>query len=157
MVTAQQRHEANKASKTQPYVIFVDVQEDYFDYVHRACTNNESLDFDGETYAESDLKVSLPKSGEGETEATAEISNVTLIPGQALYRARNRIGVRLRVVDMRNPTQVVKVDTKNALIMGQREITPMKIRTTLKPRASLINPWPPNRAERFLPGTNFDG
>ncbi len=154
MVTTAQRHKLNKRPLKSAILTLIEVQEDGNATVHRAVANNEDIVHNGDTFTRSDLRVTLPTSGNEETVASATIDNTTRIPGRAILSRRNKIGVRLIVVDSDAPDDVVKVDSKNLLVINDGVVEDT-VDVNLTSRMSLDEPWPPQRVDKLFPGGRF--
>lgn len=156
MTTAAQRHKLNRRPIRDPYIALVEVTDEVMGTVHRAAANNEDIVSNGETFVRSDISVVFPKSGDEETSASLEMSNVSRIAGRAVEAAIGRIGVRLMLVDASDPDTIVKVDTLNLLVAEELTVTSETVSASLSPRAKLNEQYPPRTIdESGFPGAYF--
>lgn len=139
--TPAQRHKLNRDPVEEPHLILLEFKEDGKSFVHRAAINTEDVDRGGETYDRAAISVVLPKTGDGETSAQLVASNVDRVFGRAINAARQRINVRLILIDFAAP-DIAIIDTKNLLVISSASGTGTQITATLAPRATLLEPVP---------------
>lgn len=149
------RHKLNLDPIEDAHVILIEVQEDGAVAVHRAAINTDDVVSNGETYVASEIIITLPSSSDEEVGVSVSMSNITREISRAVARARNRIGIRMMLIDTADPDTYLK-DTGNMLILtnvsGNETVT-----GDLAPRASVLEPWPPMRTRKqFFPGQWFD-
>lgn len=148
------RHKLNLDPIEDAHVILVEVQEDGQSAIHRAAINTEDIVSNGETYVASEIFITLPNSSDEEVGVSVSMSNITRVISRAIVRARNRIGLRMMLIDTADPDTYLK-DTGNMLVLinvsGNENIS-----GDLAPRASVLEPWPPMRTRKqFFPGQWF--
>lgn len=157
MATAAQRANASADPVADAHVILLEFAEDGKSAVHRAAINNEDVVFGGETYVATDIAINLPGSGDGAPSVRLEMSNLSRVVGRAINAARARIGCRILLVDMGNPSVAI-IDTKNLFVLRSASGDSVRITAELGMRADLQEPVPPRRTTRaFFPGVWFTG
>jgi len=154
-VTSAQRAKLNRDPITDAHVILLEFQEDSRSMVHRAAINNEDIVHEGHTYVATDISIQLPGSGDQDAAVKLDMSNISRVVGAAVNRARNRIGCRIKIIDVTAP-EVALMDTKNLFVLSQANGDSIRISADLGPRATLQEPVPFRRTSRkFFPGVFF--
>lgn len=154
-ITDAARHKLNLDPIEDAHVILVEVQEDGSDTVHRAAINTDDIVSNGETYVAAEIFINPPNSSDEEVGVSVSMSNITREISRAVLRSRNRIGLRMMLIDTSAPDTYLK-DTGNLLVLtnvsGNEVVT-----GDLKPRAGSNETWPPMRTRKqFFPGQWFD-
>src|SRR4051812_32084388 len=116
MVTAAARHKVNLDPIRDAHIILLEVQEDGNATVHRAAVNVDDIVSNGETYTATDINVTVPNSGDDEVSVSISMTNVDRLIGKAIGRARNRIGVRIMLIDSSAPDTLLR-DSANLLVL----------------------------------------
>lgn len=154
-VTAAQRAKLNRDPISDAHIILLEFQEDSRAVVHRAAINNEDVSHVGNVYVATDISIKLPTSGDRDAAVRLDMSNISRIVGAAVNRARNRVGCRIKMIDISNP-DVALIDTKNLFILGTVSGNSVRISADLGPRATMHEPVPFRRTSRaFFPGVFF--
>lgn len=154
-ITDAARHKLNLDPITDAHVLLIEVQEDGQSFVHRAVVDVDDIVSNGNTYTASEIFINLPNAGEEEVGVSVSMSNITREISRAILRARNRVGLRMMLIDVSDPDTYIK-DTGNLLVLanvsGNETVT-----GDLLPRATSQEPWPPMRTRKqFFPGQWFD-
>lgn len=149
------RHKLNLDPIADAHVILVEIQEDGSSEVNRATINTEDIVSNGNTYTAAEIFINLPNSADEELTVSVSISNITREISRAVRRARNRIGIRMMLIDTSDPDTYLK-DTGNLLVLSNISGNET-ISGDLTPRAGINEPWPPMRTRKqFFPGQWFD-
>lgn len=142
----------------QPVLTLVEMNEEGSSYKHRAVSNNEPIMYGGDTFVQSDIKVSPPPFGEELSTFKAEIDNSTRIPSSILLNASRRIEFRLMLLDtatLDEPSPTLLLDTMNMFVLGRRDMDRFNVKASIRPRALMSEPLPPQRVDSFLPGASW--
>lgn len=155
------RHVANADPIVVAHVILLEFQEDGRSTIHRAALNNEDVDYASNTYTATRIEIHLPGSGDTFPRVRLEMSNIQRTIGAAIARAKNRIGCRMLLVDASNSpvSLVADIDTKDLFVLSNvvLNLSQAKILADLAARASVQEPWPPERTQKLLfPGVWWD-
>lgn len=139
--TEAQRHKLNRDPIVDPHIVLLEFKEDGYAEVHRAAINTEDVEWNGETYFRAAIAVELPATADGETRAQLVASNIDRILSRALNAARQRINVRMILIDTSAPDMPI-IDTKNLLVIPSASGNAETITAQLGPRAGLLEPIP---------------
>lgn len=152
-VSDAQRHKLNRDPVSDPHVILIEFQEDGQSVIERAALNNEDIVWNGETYYRSDIEVQTPSTGDGEISAQLVASNIDRYLSRALDGARQRINVRLILIDTAAPDTPL-IDTLNLMVMpGASASDDGTVSAQLAARAGLLEPVPFKRTTKVeFPG-----
>ncbi|MEH6727447.1 MAG: hypothetical protein V7703_14890 [Hyphomicrobiales bacterium] len=146
--TTEQRHKLNRDPIIDPHVILIEFQEDGESAVERAALNNENIIWEGNTYFRSDIEVQTPSTGDGEISAQLVASNVDRYLSRALDSAKQRINVRIILIDTAEPTTPI-IDTQNLLVMPSASANDEgSISAQLAARVGLLEPVPFKRTTK---------
>lgn len=147
-VSAAQRHKLNRDPITDPHVILIEFQEDGQSAVERAALNNENIVWNGETYYRSDIEARTPATGDGDIGAQLVTANVDRYVSRALDRARERINVRIILIDVTAP-EATLIDTMNLMVMPAASASKNgTVSAQLGARAGLQEPVPAKMTTR---------
>jgi hypothetical protein len=153
--TAAQRHKVNRDPITDAHVILLEFQEDGNSTVHRAAINNEDVTSNGDSFVATDIEIALPNSNDQEPSVDIAMDNIDREIGKAVNRARNRVGCRIMLVDTSAPDTAL-MDTLNLMVISSAAGDSERVSASLGPRASLQEPWPPQRTRKqYFPGLWF--
>ena len=139
--STSQRHELNRDPVRSPHIILLEFQEDGKSLVHRAAINTEDVVWGGNTYSRAAIQIELPETRDGETRARGTISNVDRFFSRAMDSARQRVNVRLILINVDAP-DVALIDTANLLVIPNASGRSDSISFELAPRAGLLEPVP---------------
>lgn len=155
-ITTAQRHKVNLDPITDAHVLLLEFQEDGYSTVQRAAINNDDIVSNGNTFTATDISISLPGAGDAEPTVQMEMDNIDREIGKAVNRAKARIGCRIMLVDSSAPNTAL-IDTSNLLVIKSANGDSEKISAELGARATLQEPWPPQRTRKqFFPGQWFN-
>lgn len=150
--TVAQRHKLSTDPISDAHVILLEFQEDTKSTVHYAAINNADVVHLTNTYIGTDISLSLPSSGSSHPTVRLEMSNITRVISPILFRAKNRIGCRLKLIDVSDP-DVSIIDTIDMYVLSGVTGDSIKVSADLMVRASLQEPVPNRRTSKlFFPG-----
>ena len=148
IVSPATRHTVNRDPITDAHVILLEFREDGASRVERAAINNEDVVFEGNVFtAAPGLQVHVPSTSDQDAASSVSASNVDRVLGRALDACRQRISVRMILVDMGDPSQAI-IDTRNLMVIPSASGDTETISATLGPRADMQEPVPFRRTTR---------
>ena len=150
--TTAQRYKVNVDPVADAHILLVEFQEDGNPTIHRVANNNEDVTHNGQTYTGLPIEIHLPHSSDEENSVRLSVSNITRTLGAAVARTRNRIGCRIKMIDISLPNVAI-IDTLDLFVIKNVTGNSTRISGELGLRASLSMPVPFQRTSRiFFPG-----
>lgn len=147
MVSVGQRHRVNLDPIASPHIVLLEFREDGQDVIIRAAVNTEDVEYKGETYVAAGINVRLPSAQNDEAAASLSASNSDRRLGRAVDNAKQRINVRIMLIDVGVP-DVPIIDTLDLLVANASSLTGEKVELMLGTRATMQEPVPIRRTTR---------
>lgn len=154
MVSASVRHALNRDPVSEPLLVLLEFAEDGGGDVHRMAVNNEDVVSNGETFSAVAAEVTLPGAGDQSPGVSITISNIDRTLGAAVFRARRRVGVRVRLVAADDPDTAI-IDTRDMMVLASASGDSISISGDLAPRGAALEPVSARVTRQFFPGLYF--
>lgn len=141
VVSASVIHKLNGDGIADPFILLIELEEEYSGIVHRFCNDNGDILSNGETYVPFAIDFALPAKGEEQTPVNVSVSNVDREPGKALLSADSRVMFRMMVIDAADPDAYI-MDTLDMFFLSDSTISAQLADGTVAPVIDWQTPTP---------------
>lgn len=148
-LTSAQIHKLNRDPVADPHVLLIEIEEEHGGTVLRYAADNQDGVSNGETYSAASFEYQFPGSGDAHDKITISVSNVNRAPGRALINSQERITVRMMIVDVSEPDDVL-LDTLDIFVITDAYIGPDVVQANLQSVLEWRSPVPFYRATKDL-------